>query len=411
VALFWVSLFSLELGFKPLPLAGVATGQDVPQVYRWLAAKQLDGPILEFPVGESFYQALQYMYFSTYHWLPLVNGTSRFLPPTHEQLNAEMSSLPSLEAVEILRNLGVKGVVVHSDQLTPEEATRWRDINLAGLGLEEVARFGSAVVYKLSPSHSTTDRSLVLAMPDRIGEGEGTRLPARALMKVGLLLESRGRQLWVHPPPLGATPVQIKWEGMETGQVKIEQQKVKFPLVIRAGEVWATGLPIRTPSAPGQYTLSLNVPTLGLNTTAKPVEIGPKPFQTSATSSQSLSAAYVLEQPSVRMITSRAIDVRLQATNTGKTIWLADAREERGKVRLGWRWLRGNDSRPFKEGREDLLYDVFPGQAYRFKTRIDPPQEPGEYTLELGLVSELLTWFSDRGVTPLTLHVQVPQGG
>jgi hypothetical protein len=83
LALCWIGLLTLELGFKPLPLDGIPTGHDVPQVYRWLATKPLYGPIVELPLGESFWEALKYMYFSTYHWLPLVNGSSRFYPPTY----------------------------------------------------------------------------------------------------------------------------------------------------------------------------------------------------------------------------------------------------------------------------------------------------------------------------------------
>jgi hypothetical protein len=410
VALFWISLFTLELGFAPLPLAGVATGQDVPQVYRWLATKQLDGPILEFPLGKSFYQALQYMYFSTYHWLPLVNGTSRFLPPTHAQLNAEIASLPSRETVELLNKLGVKGLVVHTDQLAPEEATRWQDTNLADLGLDEVARFDSDVVYKLSPLQTAPRQELVLAMPDRVPDGEVTGLPAGALMRFGLILENRGQHLWGHPPPLGWTQVQVKWEETETGKVQIQRQKVEFPIVLRGGEVWSTGLPTRTPSSLGQYEVSLDVPTLGLKSAPKLVQISSNPYQTSATSSQSLSAVYVLEEPSTDTITSHVIDVRLQATNTGQTIWLADARDDRGRVRLGWRWFKGNDRTPFKEGREDLRYDVFPGLTYQFKARINAPLEPGEYILELGLVCELLTWFSERGVSPVNIDVRIQNG-
>ena len=41
------------------------------------------------------WEALKYMYFSTYHWLPLVNGSSRFYPPTYTQLRVEIAALPS----------------------------------------------------------------------------------------------------------------------------------------------------------------------------------------------------------------------------------------------------------------------------------------------------------------------------
>jgi hypothetical protein len=407
LALFWIGLFALELGFKPLPLAEIPTGQHVPEVYRWLATNELDGPIVELPLGQSFWQALTYMYFSTYHWRPIVNGASRFLPPTHAQLNSEMTSLPSFEAVELLNRIRVSGLVVHTDRLAPQEAARWQDANLADIGLEDMARFGSDVVYKLLPREAAPQRGLVLAMPDRRPNGEEIRLPAGAMMRFGLIIESRGQYLWVHPPPFGRTQVQIRWEKVPTGAVQIQWQRVELPIVLRPGEVWSTGLPIKTPPSPGRYKFSLDVPTLDLKAAPKLVQISAEGYQTSVNTSQSLSAAYSLEEPSSNPITSRIIDVTLQATNTGQGIWLAEAKNDRGQVRLGWRWFKGNNGIPFKEGRDDLQYDVFPGQAYRFKTRINAPLEPGEYILELGLVCELLTWFSDRGVAPLTFDVRV----
>jgi hypothetical protein len=407
LAVFLIGLFVLELGFKPLPVADIPTGQEVPEVYRWLGTKQLDGPIVELPLGQGFWQALQYMYFGTYHWLPLVNGTSRYTPPTHVQLSSEISSLPSLGAVELLSRMGVKGVVVHTDRLTPQEAAQWQDANLADIGLEAVARFGADVVYKLSPLEAEPHHNLLLSMPLPLRNGETLRLPAGVMMRLGLLVESNGQRLWVHPPPLGRTLAQIRWEEVQTKAVRMEPQKVEFPLALRGGEVWSTGLPITTPSSAGEYRLSLAVPTLGLKAGPALVEVSSDAYQTCANSSQSFSAAYVLEEPSSKMITSRVIDVVLHATNTSQSIWLSDTKDERGKVRLGWRWYQSGDGVSFQEGREDLAYDILPGQTYKFRTTIKPPLEPGEYTLELGLVCESITWFSDRGIPPLKFSVHV----
>ena len=134
-------------------------------------------------------------------------------------------------------------------------------------------------------------------------------------------------------------------------------------LTPRAGEVWSTAVPIRTPPAPGHYRLSLDVPTLALRLLPNWFRSARNAYQTSANASQSLSAAYVLEEPSSKTITSSIIDVTLQATNTGQGVWLAEAKDDRGKVRMGWRWYRENNGVPFKEGREDLQYDVFPGTS------------------------------------------------
>jgi hypothetical protein len=407
VALFWIGLFTVELGFKPLPLAAIPTGQDVPQVYRWLATKPLNGPILELPLGESFWEALRYMYFSTYHWLPLVNGSSRFYPPPYMQLSAEIADLPSRESAELLSSVGVQAVIVHTDQLVPSEASRWQNSNLAELGIEEMARFGADVVYKLSPVETIPHLHLELLLPEPLAMQDIIELPAAAMMRLGLRAEIRAHRRWVDLSPSGRKQVLIRWEELETGKSLIQRETIESPLALRAEEVWSTGVPVKTPRIPGRYRLSLEVPMLGLNTAPRLVQVSSKAYQTSANASQLLSAAYILEEPTSTTITANVIDVSLQARNTSPVVWLADAKDDRGKVRLGWRWYQGSNGVPFKEGREDLGYDIFPGQGYMFRTTIRPPLEPGEYTLELGLVCERLTWFSDRGVPSLKFSVHV----
>jgi hypothetical protein len=138
LALCWIGLLIVELGFKPVPLSAIPTEREVPEVYRWLATKPLHGPIVELPLGESFWEALKYMYFSTYHWLPLVNGSSRFYPPTYTLLIVEIAALPSRESAERLSSIGVKAVIVHTDQLAPSETSRWMAV--CKLGRDEHAR-------------------------------------------------------------------------------------------------------------------------------------------------------------------------------------------------------------------------------------------------------------------------------
>jgi hypothetical protein len=54
-----------------------------------------------------------------------------------------------------------------------------------------------------------------------------------------------------------------------------------------------------------------------------------------------------------------------------------------------------------------LRADVRPGETVTFAGRVAVPDEPGDYTLTLDLVSELVTWFAGRGVHPLTFPVRV----
>jgi hypothetical protein len=95
---------------RPLPDAA-------PAVYAWLAA-QPAGVVCEYPVGplegRAGPQDATYMYYSTRHWRPLVNGFSGFLPPSYHELLARLDAFPSREAIAYLRERGVSYLLVHS---------------------------------------------------------------------------------------------------------------------------------------------------------------------------------------------------------------------------------------------------------------------------------------------------------
>ena len=58
-------------------------------------------------------------------------------------------------------------------------------------------------------------------------------------------------------------------------------------------------------------------------------------------------------------------------------------------------------------GEKPLVYDVFPGQAFTFRTKIIPPAEPGEYRLEFQLVGDSMTRFAAQGESPLQHFIRV----
>ena len=149
VALVCLALFTLELGCKSLPLTRISVGLEVPGVYRWLATEQ-PGPLVELPAG--MWENYKYEYFSTYHWLPLVNGASGYGLPTYGQLIHKLQPLPSREGIMSLSTVGVKVVVVHYDQLPLHEALQWHQAAVADWGLEKVAEFGADVVYRIPPA-------------------------------------------------------------------------------------------------------------------------------------------------------------------------------------------------------------------------------------------------------------------
>jgi hypothetical protein len=87
-----------------------------PTVYAWLA-EQPDGVVCEYPVGQlegrAGPQDPTYMYYSTKHWKPLVNGYSGFLPSSYHALLAGLQNFPDDAAIAALRTRDVAYLIVH----------------------------------------------------------------------------------------------------------------------------------------------------------------------------------------------------------------------------------------------------------------------------------------------------------
>jgi hypothetical protein len=101
----------------------------------------------------------------------------------------------------------------------------------------------------------------------------------------------------------------------------------------------------------------------------------------------------VPEIPSQHFATD-PIRLSVVVTNTGPAIWLFQTNNGQDAIRLGWRWVSLSTEMPSIEGRVPLIRDVFPGEQEKFNLQIWPPSIEGQYRLELGMVSELMTWFA-----------------
>jgi hypothetical protein len=400
LTLLCLGLFSWELGGKPLQLTRIPTGHEVPEVYRWLAAEE-PGPLIELPAG--MWENFMYEYFSTYHWLPIVNGASGYAPPTYGQILRQLQPFPTREGIAFLSAIGVKWVVVHFDQLQPHETLQWHQAPLEDWGVEKVAEFGPDIVYRIPLVDVTDELRIELAAPNR--------LPIKTRVRLGLLARSVVHRMWTSPEPPGRVSAIVDWVQQGTGKRIVARESFEMPLAIRAEQVIPLGLPVRTPASPGHYLLTVQVPVLGTKTPPWQVELTTDPFPTSLHNPQLLSAAYAWEGPQPHVIMDHPLPIALRAINAGRATWLAQSEDGKGAVRLGWRWYRGDQEISYPGGRELLKYDVFPGGEVTFHTQITPPLESDNYILELGLVSELVTWFSDLGVEPLKVAVRMAHSG
>jgi len=88
--------------------------QSPPSIYATLPST---GAVLfEFPVhspADRFAENLPYMYFSMWHWTPMVNGYSGFIPASYEALLANTATFPEDGALDYLARIGVTHIGLH----------------------------------------------------------------------------------------------------------------------------------------------------------------------------------------------------------------------------------------------------------------------------------------------------------
>lgn len=116
---------------------------------------------------------------------------------------------------------------------------------------------------------------------------------------------------------------------------------------------------------------------------------------TSADAPDQLAATYRPAPIPSAVAAGEAMPFAIDVTNTGGAVWLAVAPDDRGSTRLGWKWLCCGGEAP--GGRLYLTSDLAPGRAAHLAGRIAAPTTPGEYTFVADMVSERVTWFSERG--------------
>jgi hypothetical protein len=104
----------LESWSAPMSLRNVSI--DVPPVYKFLQTAHRP-VVLELPWDLT----PEFMYWSTTHWSPLVNGYSGYFPPDYIGTLALLSAFPDEPSIARLRELGVRYVLMHESFYAHDE--------------------------------------------------------------------------------------------------------------------------------------------------------------------------------------------------------------------------------------------------------------------------------------------------
>jgi hypothetical protein len=270
----------------------VAVGAKLPGVYRALQQEQ-PGPVLEIPAGwnddrlvarstmlpldvDGTLNESEYMFYSTFHWHPLLNGYSGYWPPTYFPVLALARVLPDPRATQVLvRMTGVRYFVVHLARLSPAQRERWE----AAPGLRRVGTYGSDVLFEVEErsqpdlladvldwgprSRTLLGTALTSVLPARAAQAElalvvpaGATAVAGGSFDVEVLVTNRSSATW---PALALwddhlVMVGFQWQD-ETGEVIVSQPAgARLPYDLRPGESVRVPLVARPPR-PGTLRL------------------------------------------------------------------------------------------------------------------------------------------------------------
>ena len=147
------SVLLLEYWVAPIHLTTYPN--TAPPLYAWLAT-QPRGVVAEFPMpseSELPYAEPVYTYMSAFHWKPIVNGYSGYVPPSYLARLGEASNFPDDRSIVRLRQDGVRYVIVHPPFYRRQDGERVVNEARARSELRELGRFhdgtGDAVVFQV----------------------------------------------------------------------------------------------------------------------------------------------------------------------------------------------------------------------------------------------------------------------
>ncbi|HVT44975.1 MAG TPA: DUF4214 domain-containing protein [Thermoanaerobaculia bacterium] len=141
VAILLPLLLLFEL--RAAPLRWYLALPDPPPVYRWLATIPIEGALLELPISEGESEHT-YLWRSTVHRKPLINGVASFTPRAHEELIEKLHEEEiGPDVIERLESRSVSLIVVHADRLAKNRAAvrAWLQREIARGRLAFIRRF------------------------------------------------------------------------------------------------------------------------------------------------------------------------------------------------------------------------------------------------------------------------------
>jgi len=173
---------------------------------------------------------------------------------------------------------------------------------------------------------------------------------------------------------------------------------------INVGEETVFDLNVISPSEPGEYILQIDLVHEGVTWFSFQ---GVPSLEKFITVDISYSAQYDDEGSTPNSLEpGQEFEAQVTVRNSGFLKWSI---EGKNKVRLGTHWINRDTGEVviWDGDRGLLLEDVTHNEETAVEINIKAPDAPGRYILQYDMVYEGVAWFSEKGVIPLEVNVDV----
>lgn len=174
---------------------------------------------------------------------------------------------------------------------------------------------------------------------------------------------------------------------------------------VKPGEEVIFNLKVKSPSESGKYILQIDLVQEGITWFSYQ---GVPPLEKFIAVEVSYSARYHdFGTTPTYMEPGEKYQVTISVKNTGFLTWRNDPELE---INMGYHWL-DRDTREviiWDDGRRmNIKGELKHDEEFKRDIFVFAPDEPGRYILQYDMVHERVTWFSDAGVLPLEVNVDV----
>lgn len=139
------------------------------------------------------------------------------------------------------------------------------------------------------------------------------------------------------------------------------------------------------------------------------------PTEPTALPDHAFKAQTTLPDAPTKLRAGQKETVQVKVRNASDAIWYVRGApvntnpDNKFYIAAGNRWLKADGATLVTnmDGRYGLPNDLKPGEEVEVPLQITAPKEPGDYVLEVDLIQEQVSWFSDKGSPTAKVKVTV----